>query len=209
MLRVRVEVADRPGSLAGVSAVVADCSGDVAQLVVMQRGNGIAIDDIWMTLPAERSPTDVLAQLEQVDGVRVLGVRAGAAPVGFDAQLDFLAYLFAAPQRGVEAFVDMLPTVTDADWAALRDDSTGMFAHGGDDGGHALDAVIELVVSGSLTLLVGRDRGLPWHPGEVRRIVSVLELASLLIAHTTLGTVESRTGLTSRFVTSYQLAGSS
>jgi hypothetical protein len=206
MLRVRVEVADRPGSLAGVSAVIAECSGDIAQLVVMQRRNGNAIDDIWMTSPAGRSATGVVAQLDRLDGVQVLGVRTGASPVEFDAQLDFLAYLFAAPQRGVEAFVDMLPTVTDADWAALRDDTTGLFAHGGDDGRQALDAVITLPVSGGLTLLVGRDHGLPWHAAEVRRIVSVLELASLLIAHTTVSALAARSGLTSRFVTSYQLA---
>jgi len=206
MLRVRVEVADRPGSLAGASAIVAECSGDIAQFVVMQRDNGVAIDDLWMTLPAGQSPTDVVAHLGRAEGAHVLGVRTGAAPIEFDAQLDFLAYLFAAPERGVEAFVDMLPTVTDADWAALRDDATGMFAHGAEDCRRAMDAVIELVVSGGLTLLVGRDGNLPWHPAEVRRIVSVLELASLLIAHTTGSAMGTRTGLTSRFVGSYQLA---
>jgi hypothetical protein len=204
MLRLRVEVLDRPGSLAGVTRAVAACGADLVHLAVMQRGDHVAVDDLWLTLTAEPLVDLLVEQLQAVPGVRVLGWRAGAVPVEFDAQLDFLAYLFAAPQRGVEAFVEMLPAVSDADWATLRDDVTGQqvySSHGEATPDADRDDILALSVSGGMTLLIGRDRCLAWHDAEIRRVVSVLELSSLLIAHTTVAV--SKTTLTNRFVMGY------
>lgn len=206
MLRLRVELPDRPGSLAGVTGAVASCGADLVHLAVMHRSAGVAVDDLWLTLAAESLLDRLGEQLSRVPGVRVLGSRVGAVPVEFDAQLDFLAYLFAAPQRGVEAFVEMLPAVTDADWAVLRDDATGCPVYDSHievaDGDG--DDVLSLPAPGGLTLLVGRDGGLPWHEAEVRRVVSVLELASLLIANTTGSATTPQSALTGRFVTAYE-----
>ena len=203
MLRLRVEVPDRPGSLAGVTGAVAACGADLVHLAVMHRGTDVAVDDLWLTLAAEPMTEQLVEALSLVPGVRVLGSRVGAVPIEFDAQLDFLAYLFAAPERGVEAFVEMLPAVTDADWAALRDDDIGgnVYRSHVEAPEGKRDDVLTLLAPGGMTLLVGRDRGLPWHDAEVRRVVSVLELASLLIAHTT--GAATKTPLTHRFVTAY------
>ena len=206
MLRLRVEVPDQPGSLAGVTGAVASCGADLVHLAVMHRSADVAVDDLWLTLAAESLLERLGAQLCRVPGVRVLGSRVGAMPVEFDAQLDFLAYLFAAPQRGVEALVEMLPAVTDADWAALRDDATGRQVYESHMDGPVGDGddVLSLPAPGGLTLLVGRDRGLPWHEAEVRRLASVLELASLLIAQTTGTATTPKSALTTRFVTAYE-----
>lgn len=206
MLRLRVEIPDRTGSLAVVTQTLAAYGADVAHLAVMHRGDGIAVDDIWLSQAAEPFASHVVGALQTLNGIRVLGCRVGAVPVEFDAQLDFLAYLFAAPQRSVEAFVEMLPAVTDADWAVIRDDSTQRDAYGSHvdrprDATH--DEVMELATPGGMTLLVGRGAGLPWHPAEVRRLVSVLELSSLLIAGISARVPEARSTLTSRFGSGY------
>ena len=212
MLRVRVEVPDRPGSLAVVAATLAACGADVAHLTVMQRCDGTAVDDIWLAQAAEPIADAIVLELQKISGVRVLGQRKGAMPIEFDAQLDFLAYLFAAPQRSVEAFVEMLPAVVDADWAAIGDNTHRHATHDS----HvdptrdvADDEVVELTAPGGLTLLIGRAKGLAWHRAEIRRVVSVLELAALLIASAapSPGNLAQRTPLTSRLTDGYAALG--
>lgn len=208
MLRLRVEVPDRPGSLAGVTHAVASCGADIVHLAVMHRDGNTAVDDLWLPRAAEAIAEHVAAAVEKLPGVRVLGSRLGAVPIEFDTQLDFLAYLFAAPQRSVEAFVEMLPAVTDADWAVIRDALTNLPQHGSHIEQYARpsDHVVEIPAPGELTVVVGRDSGLPWHDAEIRRVVSVLELASVLIATGSAMALPQQSLLTKRFATAYHAA---
>jgi hypothetical protein len=212
MLRLRVEVADRPGSLARLAGVLAAFRGDVTQVTVMHRAEGVAVDDVWMAIASPEPFDEIYAAVSQLPGTRLLGCRAGAAPVEFDAQLDYLAYLFAAPQRGLEAFVDMLPAVVDADWAAVRP-TDGAIAYHSEVGdglvaatAPADDAVAELPVADGVTVLVGRHQDLPWHPAEVRRMSSVMELATLFIKNCAASTSQPMTSLTRWFVDTPVLA---
>ena len=218
MLRLRVELADRPGSLARLAGVLAAFRADVAQVTVMHRGEGIAVDDVWLTVDPEVPAGEIYDAVAALSGTRLIGRREAAAPVDFDAQLDFLAYLFAAPQRGLEAFVDMLPSVVDADWAAVRG-IDGSLAYDSDLGAglafggapvieadRVTAAVTELAVTDGVTVLVGRAEELPWHPAEVRRISSVLELAALFIRSCAGSTSQPMTGLTEWFVQTPALA---
>lgn len=208
MLRLRVEVEDRPGSLARLAGMFAAFRGDVAQVTVMHRDEGTAVDDVWMTVRPDLACDEIYAAVGGLPGTRLIGRRTGAMPVDFDTQLDFLAYLFAAPQRGLEAFVDMLPTVVDADWAAVRRGDSEI-AYRSDDvsmEARAGDAVTELAVADGITLVVGRDGGLPWHPVEVRRIASVLELATLFIRSCAPATRLPMTSLTEWLVDAPTLA---
>ena len=212
MLRLRVEVPDRPGSLSLVAATLAACGADVTHLTVMHRGEGTAVDDIWLSEVAESVADVIVGELQRISGVRVMGRRMGAMPIEFDAQLDFLAYLFAAPQRSVEAFVEMLPAVVDADWASIRDDTHRHATHDSHldpSRDNADDEVVQLTAPGGLTLLIGRTKGLAWHRAEIRRVVSVLELASLLIAGASggPGIASQRTPLTTRLADGYSAVG--
>src|SRR4051794_40059987 len=212
MLRLRVEVADRPGSLARLAGVLAAFRGDVTQVTVMHRADGVAVDDVWMTVASAAPAVEIYAAISQLPGTRLLGWRAAAAPVEFDAQLDFLAYLFAAPQRGLEAFVDMLPAVVDADWAAVRPTGGAIAYHSEDGEGHgpsgpsAGHAVAELPVADGVSVLVGRRDELTWHPVEVRRMASVMELATLFIKNCAGSTPLPMTSLTQWFVDTPVLA---
>src|SRR4051812_32261481 len=201
MLRLRIELTDRPGSLARVTNLLAEFRGDIAQITVMHRGDGMAVDDILVTMNAQEQGAGVCGAIAQLADVRCIGVRQNALPIEFDAQLDFLAYLFAAPQRSVEALLDMLPSVIDADWAAVRrGDGVVAYHSDGVDGSplesRGDDAIVEFPFADNVWLIAGRDCQLPWHTAEVRRIASVLELGTLLIRNLSLATQHPLTTLT-------------
>lgn len=205
MLRLRVELADRPGSLAELTRALTACRGDIVQITVMQRRQDVAVDDIWMSVRSTDEIDAIGHAFDNVTDMRLVGLRVGAVPVDFDAQLDFLAYLFAAPQRGVEAFVEMLPAVADADWAAIQAADGTLIYDSGDAGarraaGHD-DEVAELRLLEGATLVVGRSASMAWHPAEIRRIASVLELSALLIKSAALSVRQPATTLTGWLVT--------
>jgi hypothetical protein len=190
MVRLRVELADRPGALARLAGVLAAFRGDIVQVTVMHRVEGIAVDDVWMTVPDERQVSEILEAVPQLPGVRLVGARLNSAPVELDAHLDLLGYLFAAPQRGLEAFIDMLPPLVDADWALVRTaplDGIHHLSPGAPRAALDIDFGIDVATVTSLplgrdaSLVVGRQMGLPWHPVEVRRLASLLELGVQLV----------------------------
>jgi hypothetical protein len=205
MLRLRIELMDQPGSLARVTNLLAEFRGDIAQIVVMHRGDGMAVDDIWMTMGAQAQIAEIRDAIARLADARCIGARQNALPIELDAQLDFLAYLFAAPQRSVEALLDMLPSVIDADWAAVRQGDGAVTYHSdGVDAGplesRVDNAIVEFPFAGDVRLVVGRECQLPWHPTEVRRIASVLELGTFLIRNLSLATQHPLTALTRSLV---------
>jgi len=75
--RLRVELADRPGSLAALSTALAAHNVDILRLDVVSRER-IAVDDVWIEL----APDDSIGQLEDVlrrmPGVGVLALSPAA-----------------------------------------------------------------------------------------------------------------------------------
>ena len=181
MLRLRVELSDQPGSLARLAGILAAFQGDIAQVTVMHRAGGVAVDDIFMTLTAPDQVGSIVDAVSRLPRTRVLGIREASVPIETDAHLDLVAYLFAVPHRGVEAFVDMLPGIVDADWAAVRSTRGELRYHSETDVLGIDDEVMELPIADGLVLTIGRRRGLPWHPIEQRRVASALELAAELV----------------------------
>jgi hypothetical protein len=184
-----------------VTNLLAEFRGDIAQIIVMHRSDGMAVDDIWMTMNAQDQIAGIRDAIAQLADVRCIGVRQNALPIEFDAQLDFLAYLFAAPQRSVEALLDMLPSVIDADWAAVRRADGVVAYHSDGVDGDPLEsrgnaAIVEFPFAENMRLVAGRDCQLPWHTAEVRRIASVLELGTFLIRDLGLTTQHPLTTLT-------------
>ncbi len=54
---LRIELADRPGSLGSLAVALGSVGADILSLDVVERGNGYAIDDLVVELPRERCPT--------------------------------------------------------------------------------------------------------------------------------------------------------
>ena len=54
---LRLVVPDRPGILGAVATALGDAGVDIVSLDVLERGNGVAVDDVVVDLPATGCPT--------------------------------------------------------------------------------------------------------------------------------------------------------
>jgi hypothetical protein len=119
LLRVRVTLPDRPGSLGQVARTLGVAGADIVQVVVLERLGGRAVDDFTVVWPGAARVERLLAGLAAIPGVQVDGVwKAIGAPVsgGHDAEL--LAQVAANPVDGLATLVDAVPGLLAADWAA-------------------------------------------------------------------------------------------
>ena len=73
MVRIRVALPDRPGSLGAVASAIGFAGGDIRGLVVLRSEEGRGIDDITIAVPGS-DPTDLLNVLNSIGGVEVLSI---------------------------------------------------------------------------------------------------------------------------------------
>lgn len=117
---LRVSVPDRPGSLAALTAALAQAGANVQSVSVIEREAGRAVDDLLLDWPYGRAWDAVTTAIDNCPGVRLHGLRHIAEPsVSHDA--DLLGQVAAAPERALETVVDGLPHLLLADWCALFD----------------------------------------------------------------------------------------
>jgi hypothetical protein len=72
---VRVWVPDRPGALGHVASRIGAVGGDVVGIEILERGAGMAIDELVVTLPAENLVDHLIFEISQVEGAAVEEVR--------------------------------------------------------------------------------------------------------------------------------------
>jgi hypothetical protein len=85
---VRVWLPDRPGALGLVAARIGSVGGDIVGVDVLERSEGIAVDEFAVVLPSLDVLELLAREIEQVDGTSVEEFRVvGAFP---DARLDAL-----------------------------------------------------------------------------------------------------------------------
>ncbi len=119
LLRLRVRLPDRPGSLGQVARTLGVTGADIVQMIVLERVGGRAVDDFTVIWPAAAPVDRILAGLGAIPGVSVEGVwrSVGATAVsGADAEL--VGQVAANPDEGVATLVDAVPGLLSADWAA-------------------------------------------------------------------------------------------
>ncbi|GLW64266.1 amino acid-binding protein [Actinomadura rubrobrunea] len=129
LLRIRVRLPDRPGSLGRVARILGAAGADVVQMAVLERDGGRALDDFTVLWPAEAGFGRLADGLGSVPGVQVIGMWPTVEPQGAYPDAALIGQLAAAPERGPVTLVDAVPALLSADWAGL--------AAGGPDG-HAL-----------------------------------------------------------------------
>jgi hypothetical protein len=120
LLRLRVELPDRPGSLGQVARTLGVVGADIVSVIVLERSQGRAVDDFTVVWPASALVGRILVGLGAVPGVRVVGVWRCTelpAPIGRDVAL--LGQVAADTGRGLATLVDGLPGLVAADWAAV------------------------------------------------------------------------------------------
>ena len=118
LLRLRVELPDRPGTLGQVARTLGVVGADIVQVLVLERAAGRAVDDFTVVWPISSSVERVLAGLGAVPGVRVIGIwRATELPEPGSREVAVMGQLASDPARGLATLVDAVPGAFAADWA--------------------------------------------------------------------------------------------
>jgi hypothetical protein len=119
LLRVRVTLPDRPGTLGQIARTLGVAGADIVQVVVLERLGGRAVDDFTVVWPGAARVDRLCAGLGAIPGVRVDGMwRAIGAPSGGGQDAELLAQIAANPADGLATLVDAMPGLLAAEWAA-------------------------------------------------------------------------------------------
>lgn len=123
---VRVWVPDRPGALGAVASRIGSVRGDLVGIDILERGAGLAIDELVVTLPDAALVPLLLKEIGEVDGVAVEDISEvpGGGPP--DARLDALetaAILVQerTPEGVLRALVSHAAHGFAASWIAISD----------------------------------------------------------------------------------------
>lgn len=120
LLRVRVILPDRPGSLGQVARTLGVAGADIMQVLVLERLAGQAVDDFSVVWPSGSRVDRLLAGLNAIPGVQVAGIWAvTGAPVSGVPDMELLAQIAADPDDGLATLVDAVPGLIAADWAGV------------------------------------------------------------------------------------------
>ncbi|MFI9555584.1 amino acid-binding protein [Nonomuraea endophytica] len=193
LLRLRLTLPDRPGSLGQVTRVLGVAGADITQLTVLERGGGRAVDDITVFCP-DGTPKETLAKgLLTVQGVRVEAIWATREAAGTYPELEILKYITTAGERALTTLIDSLPVLFSADWAAATTSEATVYASWRapqeitlppenpprpvattmETGLHIIHAPLPPL---ALTLMLARTDGPAFHRIEVHRLTRILEI---------------------------------
>jgi hypothetical protein len=119
LLRLRVTLPDRPGTLGQVARTLGVAGADIVQVIVLERLGGRAVDDFTVVWPGASRVDRLLAGLSTIPGVQVNGMwRAIGAPTSGGQDAELLAQVAANPADGLATLVDAVPGLLAAGWAA-------------------------------------------------------------------------------------------
>ncbi|MGY1713697.1 ACT domain-containing protein [Geodermatophilus nigrescens] len=117
---LRLVVPDRPGLLGAVATALGTAGIDIVSVDVLERGGGVAVDDIVVDLPPDRLPDSLITAAQAVPGVQVESLRPFAGPLDTHRELDLLEALArAAEGTAVKLLAAEMPRVFHAGWAAV------------------------------------------------------------------------------------------
>jgi hypothetical protein len=117
---LRLVVPDRPGALGAVATALGAAGIDIVSVDVLERGGGVAVDDIVVELPRDRLPDSLITAAQAVPGVEVESLRPFAGPLDTHRELELLEALArAADGTAVKVLGAELPRVFHSGWATV------------------------------------------------------------------------------------------
>jgi hypothetical protein len=196
MLRLRIELPDQPGSLGRVTWTLGVLGADVAQIFVLERNGGRALDDItleWRGQPRDR----LLSAIRSIPGVRPVGAWAARATPEAMPEAGVMAAMVTDPSRALATLMDAAPLVLAATWACVSDEvgAVRMSSLDAPARPRLPDAVPNRIVAttegarlaraplpGGLVLTVAREDGPSFHHTELGRLRYMLDVLACLPA---------------------------
>ncbi len=123
LVRLRIALPDRPGSLGRVTSALGLAGADIAAVRVLESESGRALDDVVVNLHDRNHLRRVTAEVNAVPGVEVIASQWGVPPVTGHADLELAAQVLerahTGPAEALGVLVDGAPGALGADWAAL------------------------------------------------------------------------------------------
>lgn len=199
LLRIRVRLPDRPGSLGKVARILGAAGADVVQMAVLERDSGRALDDFTVAWPAGAGIERLCDGLASIPGVEIIGLWPTVEPQGAFPDAALVGQLAANRPEGLVILTDAVPGILSADWAGLVapggklvHTSAGLLtgievpeleplrprAFTGPDGTQY--AVVPIAGSG-LVLLVARTGAPLFHRTEVFRLTQLVTAAEAVL----------------------------
>jgi hypothetical protein len=121
-LVVRVWLPDRPGALGQVASRIGAARGDVIGIEILERGAGLAIDELTVSLPEESLIDLLVSEIRQVEGVAVEDVRrvGSERPEHGVHALEIAAALVGVADDELwEQLAASIMTLLEADWCSV------------------------------------------------------------------------------------------
>ena len=135
---LRLWLPDFPGTLGRVAAAIGEAGGDVIGIEILERGAGMAIDELIVVIPsdAENAMEQLIAEVSQVDGVAVEDIHTVALdrPDQSVLALDTAARIMESPRdERLEATCELVREMLESDWCTImRRDTAIPLAVSGD-----------------------------------------------------------------------------
>ena len=116
---IRVQLPDRPGTLGAVASALGEIGADILSVDVVERGGGVAIDDLVVELPSGRLPDVLITAAESIEGVEVDAVRPYAGVLDTHRELELVEEVAEEPAKGLAVFTEGVPKIIRAGWAVV------------------------------------------------------------------------------------------
>lgn len=116
---IRVQLPDSPGSLGAVATALGRVGADILSVDVVERGSGVAVDDMVVELPPGSLPDVLITAAEGVEGVVVDAVRPYAGVLDTHRELELVEEIAAAPRDGLDLLAEGVPRIVRAGWALV------------------------------------------------------------------------------------------
>ncbi|EGD56949.1 amino acid-binding protein [Gordonia neofelifaecis] len=116
---LRVLLNDRPGSLGMLAVQLGAVGADIRSLEVIERGEGYAVDDLVVDLPAGALPDTLITAAEKVAGVHVDSLRPHAGVLDTHQELELIDLVAAGGDDRLQILADYAPRVLRVSWATI------------------------------------------------------------------------------------------
>jgi hypothetical protein len=116
---MRVALPDRPGSLGAVASAMGSVGGDINAVEIVEKGDGVVVDDFIVDLPPGRLPETIITACHRLDGVRVEWISRYPEGGGLQSDLEALERMTADPASAAETLVSLSPVVFRSHWSVL------------------------------------------------------------------------------------------
>jgi hypothetical protein len=116
---MRVSLPDVPGSLGAVASSMGAVGADILAVEIVEKRDGIAIDDFVVGLPPDGLPDALISSCQGLDGVSVEWISRYPEGGGLQSDLETLERMTGDPDHAAETLVSSAPAVFRSQWAVL------------------------------------------------------------------------------------------